>query len=142
MRIWSATCAVLAHGKNLVANENNICELDHRFSRLDSSISGGSRDLVRDRIAPVFNDPMHKVLSFPLVELLCENETAATVMLRYSDDNGKTWASWRQASTGALGAHKARIRWLRCGSGRDRVFHLRCSDAQPLNPIEMRVEVR
>ncbi len=53
------------------------------------------------------------------------------VMLRTSNDGGKTWGSevWRGA--GKLGEYEKRVRWLRLGSGRRRVFEVAVTDPIP-----------
>jgi hypothetical protein len=50
-------------------------------------------------------------------------------MLRTSRDGGRTYTSlqkWRSA--GAIGANRTRLRWLKLGQARERVFELTCSD--------------
>lgn len=49
-------------------------------------------------------------------------------MLDWSDDGGHTWSSEMWASIGAIGAYKARAKWNRLGSFRDRVFRITISD--------------
>ncbi|MET3414823.1 packaged DNA stabilization protein [Methylobacterium sp. 1030] len=50
------------------------------------------------------------------------------ISLCYSDDGGFTFTSFRSTSAGKIGRYKARARWTRLGSSRDRVYHLRGSD--------------
>jgi hypothetical protein len=50
------------------------------------------------------------------------------VMMRFSNDNGKTWSSEQWRSAGKLGEYAVRVRWNRCGSARRRVFELAATD--------------
>lgn len=50
------------------------------------------------------------------------------VMLEYSKDNGRTWASQRWASLGAVGQYLTRVIWRRFGSTRDATFRIRMTD--------------
>lgn len=54
-----------------------------------------------------------------------------TVMLRYSDDGGKTWSNERWTSAGVRGAYHARVAWSRLGAGRNRVFEVVMTDPIP-----------
>jgi len=56
------------------------------------------------------------------------------VMLRTSNDGGKTFGSERWRSAGKLGRYGQRVIWNRCGSGRRRVFEIAVS-----HPIPWRV---
>jgi hypothetical protein len=53
------------------------------------------------------------------------------VMLRTSTNGGNTWGAERTRSLGKQGDFDKRIRWDRCGSGRDFVFEIASSD--PVN---------
>lgn len=53
------------------------------------------------------------------------------VMMRVSNDGGKTFGNERWRSAGALGEYGKRVRWTRCGSGRKRVFEISGSDPIP-----------
>lgn len=50
------------------------------------------------------------------------------VMLQFSNDGGRTWSSEKWVSIGKIGQTKARPRWNRLGSARDRVFRVSISD--------------
>ena len=56
------------------------------------------------------------------------------VMLRVSNDGGKTWGSEVWRSAGKLGEYGKRVRWLRLGSGRRRVFEVAVTDPIPWRP--------
>jgi len=53
------------------------------------------------------------------------------VMLRFSNDGGKTWSSEMMRSAGKLGQYSARVRWNRLGCGRRRVFEVSFTDPIP-----------
>lgn len=50
------------------------------------------------------------------------------IMLEYSKDNGRTWASQRWASSGKVGEYLSRVIWRRFGSTRDATFRIRMTD--------------
>lgn len=51
------------------------------------------------------------------------------VMLRWSNDGGRTWSNEVWASAGRVGEYRTRARWRRLGRGRDRVYEITVSDA-------------
>jgi len=53
------------------------------------------------------------------------------VMIRMSNDGGKTWGTEHMRSAGKLGEYFRRVRMNRCGSGRRRVFEVSVSDPVP-----------
>lgn len=52
------------------------------------------------------------------------------VEMRYSDDQGHSWSTWRQASLGAVGEYTRRAVWKQCGLIREpgRLVEIRCTD--------------
>lgn len=66
------------------------------------------------------------------VGLVSGQGAAPVVLLSWSDDGGHTWSHEHQASLGALGEYRTRIRWKRLGVGRDRVFRVAVSDPVPV----------
>ncbi len=50
------------------------------------------------------------------------------IMLRWSNDGGRTWSSEHWRTLGALGAYRTRAIWRRLGQSRDRVYELVISD--------------
>lgn len=59
-----------------------------------------------------------------------------TVMMRSSDDGGKTWLPERTSSAGKVGEYGKRVYWLRCGISRDRVYEFSVSDPIPWRFID------
>jgi hypothetical protein len=63
------------------------------------------------------------------------------LMLRYSRNGGKTFGTERSRTLGALGAYTTRIKWDRCGQGRDWVFEVSCSDPVPVRLLDAYITV-
>jgi hypothetical protein len=134
-RHWRATCHAFAYGKHFFgANDGKIYS-----SSYDEHTFGGSVKC-RERVVPVVSAANRKRRRFPMVEAVCDKATAATAMLRWSDDNGANWSNWQYASTGPTGAYSRRIRWHRTGSAYDRVYQIRVTDDAPFNPVLMVAE--
>lgn len=53
------------------------------------------------------------------------------IVLRYSDDGGKTWSADYQRSMGAIGEYRKRAIFTRHGRSRSRVYQLQYSDPTP-----------
>jgi len=50
------------------------------------------------------------------------------IMLRWSDDGGKTWSDEHWESAGQAGTYKTRCHWHRLGRSRDRVYEMVLDD--------------
>lgn len=50
------------------------------------------------------------------------------VMMRFSDDGGKTWSNEYWSSSGEIGEYETRVIWRRLGMARDRIFEFSGSD--------------
>lgn len=50
------------------------------------------------------------------------------VMLQWSDDGGQTWSNEYWRDPGRIGEFRTRLRWLRLGYAKDRVFKIAVSD--------------
>lgn len=129
------------YGRHLVAGDDGIInEYD-----VDANTNAGD-PLCRTRTSPHYASPQLDRLFFSRFELDCvvgygkSGQTQANVMLRYSNDGGFSWSSWRTATLGAVGQKSARARFLRCGSGRDRVWEVRTSDDVPFAIINAVIE--
>lgn len=133
---WRPTCHAFAYGYHFVgADDGIIYRLDPDANTFAGSVK------CRERIAPVISSPNRKRMRYPLVEFVCEKATDASIMLRWSDDNGSTWSSWRYATTGDAGQYARRARFFRNGSAIDRVFQVRVTDDAAWNPVLMAAEV-
>ena len=104
--------------------------------------------LVRDRISPHDALPSLGRVHFHAFELDCtvgrgvHCQAQPRVLLRYSNDGGINLdsATWRTATLGAIGERFARARFLRCGSARDRVWQVRCTDDVPFAIVSAAIE--
>lgn len=63
------------------------------------------------------------------------------VMLRWSDDGGKTWSNEHRLSAGPLGQYQTRAMLDRLGSSRQRVFELATSDPIPFRLVDAYIDV-
>lgn len=50
------------------------------------------------------------------------------VMMKYSDDGGRTWSSELWRSLGKVGKYFTRVKWNKLGSSRDRVYMIEITD--------------
>ncbi len=50
------------------------------------------------------------------------------IMLRWSNDGGRTWSREHWTTLGRIGAYRTRVLWTRLGQARDRVFEVVVSD--------------
>jgi hypothetical protein len=105
----------------------------------DETVDGTPKIIVRDRIAPPMVDE-NNLIFYSMFELDLEPGLATgytgqgsepVVMLRYSNDNGKTWSSEIEQTAGDRGQYSTRLQWNRLGAGRRRVFWVRFSDPVP-----------
>jgi hypothetical protein len=124
-----------------------ITGADELIYEYDPEVSTNAGDiLVRDRVSPHYATPMLEWVDYGAFQLDCTvgkgiaGHAQANVMLRYSNDGGNSWSSWRTATLGAVGQYQARARFLRCGSGRDRIWEVRCTDDVPLAIINAAIE--
>lgn len=87
------------------------------------------------------------MLFFEKLEIVAEvglgldGETTATgaepqLMVRWSDDGGKSWENEEWVSLGAVGKYRWRVILRRLGKSRDRVFELIFTDPVPLRIID------
>lgn len=65
----------------------------------------------------------------------------ALIMIRYSDDNGKTWSNERQLGVGEVGEYHKIIETWRLGKGRNRIYEISMSDPYPWAISDAFVEV-
>lgn len=108
--------------------------------RMASSIATdvGAMAIRRLRRAPAIVKD-HLLISYPGFELDLEaglglatgQGSDPLVMMRFSDDGGKTWSAEQMRSAGKIGEFGKRARWNRLGAGRRRVFEVSVSDPIP-----------
>lgn len=126
---WRATCYAYAYGRHLVGDSSGfVYELDP----LKNTNNGDA--LIRERITPHMALPGLNRFRIGSLQVDCDvgvglpSGQKAQMMLRYSDDGGKTWGNWRYLTLGNVGQYKARARATMLGSARDRVWHIRVTD--------------
>ncbi len=133
---WRPTCHAFAYGKHFFGAGDKLFTSDPKVHTYGGDV------LRRQRIAPVIASPTHKRVVFPMLEVICDKGTGATVMLRWSDDNGSNWSKQHYTTVGAQGQFKARAKFYRLGSSYDRVFDLVMTDDAPFNPVQLVVELK
>lgn len=126
---WRANSHVYAYGVHLVGDSTG------KLYKLDTEVNTNNGEtLVRDRITPHLARPDMRRQRIGSMQIDCEvgnglpSGQQAQMMLRYSDDGGKTWGNWRYLTLGNIGQYKARARANMLGSTRDRVWHIRVTD--------------
>lgn len=128
-------------GKNLIIGTNDVI-----YAYDTSSNTNAGDPLVRDRVSPHYATPGLDRVAFSRFELDCvvgfgiAGQAQAKVEMRYSNDGGFSWSSWKIGTLGAVGEKTARARWLRLGSGRDRVWQVRCTDDAPFAVVNAVVQ--
>jgi hypothetical protein len=128
---WRPSCLASCYGKIIVGDSQSggLYSLD-----LDTFDEDGDT-IIRSATSGVVGDGSQRI-AHPLLELDVESGVGLTsgqgsdpqMMLRYSDDGGRTWSNERWASMGALGEYKKRVRFHRLGSARQRVYQISVSD--------------
>lgn len=68
------------------------------------------------------------------------NARGPILNMRYSDDGGKTWSSERSADCGQAGEYAKRVRFLRLGRARDRIYEINMSDPVPWRIVDAFLE--
>lgn len=64
------------------------------------------------------------------------NPRGPMVSMRFSNDSGRTWSNWLDRDCGMAGEYQKRLRWLRLGEGRDRIFEIQYSDPPALRIVD------
>ena len=89
------------------------------------------RPLVRERTWPHMVSPSLEPITYTGVELALSTGAGGDITLEISDDGGYAYGPPLLRSLGAAGRTMQRIRWLRLGASRNRVFRLRQSSPVP-----------
>lgn len=131
---WRPRYHVLAFGEHrwLDAQTGSIYRAS---SSLTTDVD--SRAIRRMRRAPALVHENERIF-YPGFELLLEAGLGTSgqaedpqVMLRLSNDGGKTWGAEMMRSAGKTGEFFKRVRWDRLGAARQRVFEVSVSDPIP-----------
>jgi hypothetical protein len=140
--VWAANCITSAFGKIYVGTTGG------KVSELDLDTYDENGEPIR-RVAvtpPFYNDGLQAVHT--LIEIECETGvglndgqgSAPEVMLRFSDDGGKTWSNERRASLGLTGDRKRRVVFRRLGRFRQRSYEISISDPVKVAAYGLRFE--
>ncbi len=130
-------CHAHAYGRHIVGGSDGVLyTLDVASNR------SAGRALVRDRITPHAASPSLDRVRFASAQIDCNvgiglSGADAELMLRYSNDGGMVWGSWRHLSLGNIGEYQARCRATMLGAARDRVWQIRVTDDVRCEPVSM-----
>jgi hypothetical protein len=128
---WCAQFVLRAYNKWLVGDyaSNKVGALDAntftewgatlRSSSTSPPVSKDNKRLQHNRLELVFEQG---------VGLVTGQGSDPQVMIRWSDDGGRTWSNWKTRSLGAIGEYKTRVIVNRCGQARDRIYEYAVSD--------------
>jgi hypothetical protein len=115
--------------------DGKVYEMSHSY------YSDAGQEMVRERITPHIQDEKrlvpHSSLELDMevgVGLASGQGSDPQIMMQYSDDGGRTWSAEMWRTIGAIGRYKTRVRWMRLGMARDRVYKFRISD-----PVEVQI---
>lgn len=131
---WPALCHALFGGDHVVGDaDGNLYKLDPTYNKI------GTREMVRDIITRHTSSSTLRRERIGSLQLSCDVAqsltTEAHILMRYSDDGGRSWSNWRIGSLGDVGRTTYRVRWTRLGASRDRVWHFRVTDDVMCNVI-------
>ncbi|HEX6038916.1 packaged DNA stabilization protein [Longimicrobium sp.] len=114
----------------------------------DLTLDVDSRPIRYVRRAPALTNENERVF-YSSVEAELERGVGTTtgqgenpqVMLRISNDGGKTWGPEMWRSAGKIGEYGKRVRWNRMGAARRRVYELVLTDPVGLKLMDLYVEM-
>lgn len=138
---WRAVCHAAFAGVHVCGDaDDNVYTLDPTYSR------NGTDELVRDLITPHTASASLSRERVGSLQLDCDVAqsltTEAHILMRYSDDGGRTWSNWKFGSLGDVGRTKHRVRWTMLGAARDRVWQFRVTDDVQCNLISAVINER
>jgi hypothetical protein len=138
-----STCHCFAFNKHLVGDWNSGNIYDMSLAYLDDDGTPIRRMRRAPHVATEQQWIDHHELQVdmevgdgPIPALLdgAGNPRDPQVMLRWSNDGGRTWGNEHWIGAGQAGAYETRARWMRLGRARDRVYELVVTD-----PIAWRI---
>jgi hypothetical protein len=129
---------MVCFGKHLLLGDDGVVyEMSHDFH------TNAGDTLLRERISPHSSSPTEEWVFYESFEILCEKATGGTVMLRWSNDGGRSWGSWVVRSLGATGEFGHETKWgPPLGRAKDRVWAMRVSDNVPFNPVKAVIKAK
>lgn len=122
---------------------NKVYELDP-----DNRTDAGN-EIKRLRATPHISQNLKRVFHAAL-QVDCETGVGLTgigqgtnpqLMMRFSNDGGRTWSDEYQGAMGKIGEYKARALWRRLGQSRDRVYEVSVSDPVDVNFVDAEIDV-
>ena len=110
----------------------------YRFNYASGALDVDDRPIRRLRRAPALVQG-NKLITYRGFEVLLDAGLGTPtgqgadpqMMMRFSNDGGRNWSNERMRSAGKTGEYGKRVRWERCGIGRQRVFEISTSDPIP-----------
>lgn len=130
---WRANCSILAYNSSKMligdANSGKIGVIN------PATYTEFGDPMVLDMISPHIDGKGGKVFT-PEFALDMETGVGAVsgqgvnpqIMMRYSDDGGRTWSAENWMPMGDLGQFLTRVRWTKLGSAYQRTFRVTISD--------------
>jgi hypothetical protein len=144
----SETGEIYRMGSTLTAGAVKSVEQLRRRAGDPPQYSIDSRPIRRLRRSPAIQNEHGRVF-YSAFELDMESGVAEStgqgsnpqVMLRISDDGGRTWGNEHWTSAGKIGEYTKRVRWNRLGTARRRVFEVSVTDPVPWALTDAYVEL-
>jgi len=131
---WRANCYEFFMSKHLIGDYENgkIYELDHTIFTENGQI------MTALRTCPAISSS-REFITFNSMELHIQSGGGIStgqgsdpmVMMRYSDDNGRTWSNELWRSMGKIGEYETRVKWNRLGRAIERQFEFSITDPVP-----------
>lgn len=141
---WRAWTALHCYNKTLVADLTG-----NKLGELDSDTFSEWGEVLRSSATspPIMND--NRWMFHHRLELVFEQGVGVPsgqgsdpqVMIRFSDDGGRTWSNEKWRGMGRIGDFRKRVCVHRCGRARDRVYEFAISDPVRRTLIQATAEV-
>ena len=138
-------CHCLAFGQQLLGSRNDGKIYRQSLSLYD--FAGSTRRWLRrpPHVADELVQLFHNELTLDVevgVGLTSGQGIDPQIMMRFSDDGGKTYGNEHWAPMGKQGDYRARVTWDRLGSARDRVYEFSGSDPVQTALIDAHLDIR
>lgn len=124
-------CHLYAFNKHLVGDREN----GNIYMMRQGIYSDNGDPMVRKRVTQHISEAKqlitHKQLELDMevgVGLVSGQGSTPQIMMRYSDDSGRTWSSELWRDIGAIGDYGRQVIWNKLGRSRDRVYEFSISD--------------
>ena len=126
-------------GRHLAVNQvyhkgNHVCS-DYIVGTVYvmEGLTDNDMRIMRERTAPHISNEMKRIIYTNLILLfstgiVIDQNLDPQAIIQFSDDGGYTWSEERWVSAGKVGQYGLRVDASRLGSGRNRVFRIRCYD--------------